>query len=35
MATDPRGHHELGDAAPANAFMLESEPESGDKTFLP
>jgi len=31
MAADPRRHHELGDAARANAFMLEPEPEGGDK----
>tara|TARA_R110002033_G_scaffold147311_1_gene184600 strand:- start:3510 stop:5150 length:1641 start_codon:yes stop_codon:yes gene_type:complete len=31
MAADPRRHHELGDAARANAFMLEPEPAGGDK----
>lgn len=31
MAADPRRHYEIGDAARANAFMLEPEPEGGDK----
>ncbi|MCM2561752.1 type IV secretory system conjugative DNA transfer family protein [Lutimaribacter sp. EGI FJ00015] len=31
MAADPRRHGELGDAVRANAFMLEPEPEGGDK----
>ena len=31
MAADPRRHHEMGDAARANAFMLEPEPEGDEK----
>ena len=31
MAADPRRHHELGDTARSNAFMLIPEPAGGDK----